>query len=187
MVPELTALASWGWLSRLLAALCTRGELLRAHSEACGPAEVADPAARNTTRYSHHMGKARDRDRVAMDVGNAKQPKTPRTGTEWPLAGTPRLPARAYPAPAGVAWPKLHEDGRGPLNLGLLPPHSKKAVATVQVNEVAEGAYTLKEAMRLTVQSKPWNEAGRPVGSGLSVAPQPSTARPPRTDPPGSR
>ena len=105
------------------------------------------------------MGMARDRDRVAMDVGNAKQPKTPRTGTEWPSVGTPRLPARAYPAPAGVGWPKLHEDGRGPLNLGLPPPHSKKAVAAqTQVAEGVEGAYTLKEAMRLTVQSKPWNE-----------------------------
>ena len=111
------------------------------------------------------MGMARDRDCVAMDVGNAKkQSKTPRTATEWPLVGTPRLPARAYPAAAGVTWPKLHEDGRGPLNLGLPPPHSKKAAAAAQVNEVAEGAYTLKEAMRLTVQSKPWNEAGRPVG-----------------------
>ena len=137
------------------------------------------------------MGMARDRDCVAMDVGNAKkQSKTPRTATEWPLVGTPRLPARAYPAAAGVTWPKLHEDGRGPLNLGLLPPHSKKAVAAVQVNEVAEGAYTLKEAMRLTVQSKPWNEAGRPVGRGLSVAPQLGTAQhspAPLTDPPGSR
>ena len=151
------------------------------------------------------MSLARDRDRVAMDVGNAKQPKvtlsltltlalsltlaltltptlnptltltkTPRTGTEWPLAGTPRLPARAYPPPAGVVWPKLHEDGRGPLNLGLPPPHSKKVA---QVNEGAEGAYTLKEAMRLTVQSRPWNEVGPPVGSGFWVAPQPGTAQ----------
>ena len=100
--------------------------------------------------------------------------KTPRTGTEWPLAGTPRLPARAYPPPAGVVWPKLHEDGRGPLNLGLPPPHSKKVA---QVNEGAEGAYTLKEAMRLTVQSRPWNEVRPPVGSGFWVAPQPGTAQ----------
>ena len=164
-------------------------------------------------RYSRHMSLARDRDRVAMDVGNAKQPKvtlslsltlaltlaltptlaltlaltltkTPRTGTEWPLAGTPRLPARAYPPPAGVVWPKLHEDGRGPLNLGLPPPHSKKVA---QVNEGAEGAYTLKEAMRLTVQSRPWNEVRPPVGSGFWVAPQPGTAQhaPASSDRPG--
>ena len=134
---------------------------------------------------------ARDRDRVAMDVGNAKQPKTPRSGTEWPLAGTPRLPAHAWPAPPGVVWPKLHEDGRGPLNLGLPPPHSKKAAAAQvkEATEGAEGAYTLKEAMRLTVTAKPWNEAGQLVESGRSgllVAPQLGTARPPRTAPPCS-
>ena len=126
--------------------------------------------------YSRPASMARDRDRVAMNVGNAKQPKTPRGGTEWPPAGTPRLPTRAYPAAAGVGWPKLHEDGRGPLNLGLPPPHSKKAAAA-QIKEGMLGcadqeAYTLKEAMRLTVTAKPWNEADRPVESGLSVASQ---------------
>jgi hypothetical protein len=73
-----------------------------------------------------------------------------------------------------VVWPKLHEDGRGPLNLGLPPPHPKKVA---QVTEGAEGAYTLKEAMRLTVQSRPWNEVGPPVGSGFWVAPQPGTSQ----------
>ena len=59
VVPQLTGLATWGWLFRRLAALCTRDEplshsgpngRLRCGREAAVPAEVADSAAHFTTQ-----------------------------------------------------------------------------------------------------------------------------------------
>ena len=59
-------------------------------------------------------------------------------------------------AAARLGWPKLHEDGRGPLQLGLPPPNKK--VPAKEAKEEEDGACSLKEAMRLTVRAAAWTE-----------------------------
>ena len=45
----------------------------------------------------------------------------------WPPVGTPRMVGRGFPRPPGVPLPRIHEDGSGPLDLGLEPPRKKQA------------------------------------------------------------
>ena len=75
------------------------------------------------------------------------------TALRRPAAGTPRLVDRPFPPPPGVAAPRIADDGSGPLDLGLEPPRKAKKASKGGSEE-----YTLKEAMRLTVSAKPWND-----------------------------
>ena len=78
--------------------------------------------------------------------------KAPRAPT-WPSAGTPRLVGHAYPRAPGVIVPKIAEDGSGPLDLGLEPPRKVRKLGKASTED-----YSLKEALRLTVTAKPWND-----------------------------
>lgn len=113
----------------------------------------------------------------------------------WPASGTPRLVGRCFPRPPGAPRPVIPEDGSGPIDLGFEPP---RKVRKHEHKKEHDDDYTLQQALKLRVQSKPWDEAedrkltaavlkhaagrsdfsARPAdrAGGLSAAPPPPSA-----------
>ena len=94
---------------------------------------------------------------------------------QWSAVGTPRLIGRGFPRPPGVPLPKIAEDGTGPLDLGLEPPRKRqkgdgdgrgRPGRPGRGEEKGEKSdeLTLAQALRLRVESKPWDE-GEGIGS----------------------